>query len=51
MVRRFVAAMIEVGAGRLNAEDIRVLLDDPRLRWEGRIAAAQGLCLEAVIYE
>jgi tRNA pseudouridine38-40 synthase len=51
MVRRFVGAMIEVGAGRLSAKDIRVLLDDPKLRWEGKIAAAQGLCLEAVIYE
>ena len=51
MIRRFVGAMIEVGAGRLSAKDIRVLLNDPGLRWEGRIAAAQGLCLEAVIYE
>ena len=51
MVRRLVAAMIEVGSGRVNANEIRALLDDPKLRWEGKIAAAQGLCLETVIYE
>lgn len=51
MVRRLVGAMIEVGSGRVNASGIRALLDDPKLRWEGRKAAAQGLCLETVIYE
>ncbi len=51
MVRRLVGAMIGVGTGRVNADEIRALLDDPKLRWQGRIAAAQGLCLEAVIYE
>jgi tRNA pseudouridine38-40 synthase len=51
MVRRLVGAIIEVGAGRLSAKDVRAHLDDPKLRWEGRIAAAQGLCLEKVIYE
>ncbi|HEY45856.1 MAG: hypothetical protein AMJ88_07520 [Anaerolineae bacterium SM23_ 63] len=51
MVRRLVGAMIEVGSGRANANEIRALLDDPKLRWEGRLAAARGLCLEAVIYE
>lgn len=51
MVRRLVGAMIEVGAGRVKRDEIRELLDDPQLRWEGRIAAAQGLCLETVIYD
>jgi tRNA pseudouridine38-40 synthase len=51
MVRRLVGAMIEVGSDRVNANEIRALLVDPKLRWEGRIAAAQGLCLEKVIYE
>ncbi len=51
MVRRLVGAMIEVGSGRVHVNEIRALLDDPQLRWEGRIAAAQGLCLETVIYE
>jgi tRNA pseudouridine38-40 synthase len=51
MVRRLVGAMLEVGLERVTANEIRALLDDPKLRWEGRIAAAQGLCLETVIYE
>ena len=51
MVRRLVAAMIEVGLGRRSAHDLQTLLDDPELRWEGPIAAAQGLCLESVSYD
>ncbi len=51
MVRRLVAAMLDVGAGRLSAHDLQVLLEDPELRWEGQVAAAQGLCLEAVSYD
>jgi tRNA pseudouridine38-40 synthase len=51
MVRRLVAAMIDVGVGRLSAHDLQILLDDPELRWEGPIAAAQGLCLESVSYD
>ena len=51
MVRRLVAAMIGVGVGRLSAHDFQALLDDPELRWEGPVAAAQGLCLESVSYD
>lgn len=51
MVRRLVAAMINVGVGRLSAHDLQTLLDDPELRWEGPVAAAQGLCLESVSYD
>jgi tRNA pseudouridine38-40 synthase len=51
MVRRLVGAMTEVGSGRVNADEIRALIDDPQLRWQGKMAAAQGLCLETVIYE
>ena len=51
MVRRLVAAMIDVGVGRRSAHDLQTLLDDPELRWEGPIAAAQGLCLESVSYD
>jgi tRNA pseudouridine38-40 synthase len=50
MVRRFVAAMIEIGKGRVTIEQVRDLRDQPSLRWEGPIAEARGLCLEAVIY-
>jgi tRNA pseudouridine38-40 synthase len=51
MVRRLVAAMVEVGKDRLGAHDFQALLDDPQKRWEGMIAPARGLCLKAVIYE
>jgi tRNA pseudouridine38-40 synthase len=50
MVRRMTALMVEVGAGREIASTAMTLLDDPSLRWEGPIAPARGLCLEAVIY-
>ena len=51
MVRRLVAAMIDVGVGRLSAHDLQNLLDNPELRWEGPVAEAQGLCLESVSYD
>ena len=51
MVRRLVGALTEIGSGRVDADEIRALIDDPQLRWQGKIAAAQGLCLETVIYE
>jgi tRNA pseudouridine38-40 synthase len=51
MVRRLVAGMLEVGAGKVDLGDFIALLDNPDQRWEGRIAAPQGLCLEAVNYQ
>jgi len=51
MVRRLVAAMVAVERGRVSADDLRSLLEDPSLRWEGTLAPAAGLCLEAVIYD
>jgi tRNA pseudouridine38-40 synthase len=50
MVRRLVGALTEVGTGRMAIEEINTFLDDPSVRWEGPLAPAQGLCLEAVIY-
>lgn len=51
MVRRLVAAMVAVGSGRETEDRIASLLDDPKARWQGAIAPASGLCLEAVNYE
>jgi tRNA pseudouridine38-40 synthase len=51
MVRRLVAAMVEVGTGRLAFSQVQALLDNPSLRWQGAIAPARGLCLEAVTYQ
>jgi tRNA pseudouridine38-40 synthase len=51
MVRRLVAAMVAVGSGQSTEESIACLLEDAQGRWQGAIAPACGLCLEAVIYE
>jgi len=51
MVRRLVAALVAIGLGHSRPESVTVLLDDPDARWQGAIAPACGLCLEAVIYD
>ncbi len=51
MVRRLVAAMAAVGAGRVPAGSLDHALAAPERAWEGKAAPARGLCLEAVIYE
>lgn len=51
MVRRLVAAMMSVGKGKSTSRDIQDLLEDPSKRWEGSIAPANGLSLEAVYYQ
>jgi tRNA pseudouridine38-40 synthase len=51
MVRRLVAAMVEVGTERLAFSQVQTLLDDPSQRWQGAIAPARGLCLKAVTYQ
>lgn len=51
MVRRIVGALIEAGCGRATREQITDRLADPSVRWEGSVAEAKGLCLEAVYYE
>ncbi len=50
MVRRIVAATLEVGLGRERESTIRRLIDDPSARWETRLAPARGLVLEQVEY-
>lgn len=51
MVRRIVAANLQIGWGERQLEDIERSLSDPSQKWAGRIAPAKGLCLEAVYYE
>jgi tRNA pseudouridine38-40 synthase len=51
MVRRLVAAMVAVGSGRETQDAVVSLIDNPEARWQGAIAPACGLCLEAVIYD
>lgn len=51
MVRRAVAVMVEVGAGRMPVERVGELLGRPHQAWMGKIAPARGLCLESVVYD
>jgi tRNA pseudouridine38-40 synthase len=50
MVRRIMSALVSVGRREISAKALASLLDDPTRRWQGAIAPAHGLCLEAVIY-
>lgn len=51
MVRRLVGAMIQVSRGRRSPEEFLASVEDPRRRWQGGLAPARGLCLEAVRYD
>lgn len=50
MVRRLVAALVRIGEERDPAEAVIDRLDQPNERWEGPLAPARGLVLEAVMY-
>jgi tRNA pseudouridine38-40 synthase len=51
MVRRLASALVMIGQGRLPPGVIAERLADPALRWQGHLAPAHGLCLEAVIFD
>lgn len=51
MVRRLAAALVAVGQGEIGPQVIADLIADPRSRWQGRVAPAHGLCLEAVAFD
>lgn len=50
MVRRIVAAMIEIGHHPDRKQAFREMIGDPSNRWEGTLAPPGGLCLERVTY-
>jgi tRNA pseudouridine38-40 synthase len=50
MVRSLVAVLIEVGRGRLAAEEVDGVLAVPARALHGRAAPARGLTLERVVY-
>ncbi|MCB9456318.1 MAG: tRNA pseudouridine(38-40) synthase TruA [Anaerolineaceae bacterium] len=49
MVRRMVGLLVQVGLGKLNAAELKTILDRAVL-WEGPVAPPQGLVLTAVRY-
>jgi tRNA pseudouridine38-40 synthase len=51
MVRRLVAALVEVGRGRLTVDEFRLLLEESEPGAATAVAPAHGLCLMKVRYE
>ncbi|MGD2253074.1 MAG: tRNA pseudouridine(38-40) synthase TruA [Anaerolineales bacterium] len=51
MVRRVVAAMVDVGLGRAKSGEIARCLQSPKRGWEKGLAPASGLCLKSVSYD
>lgn len=49
-VRRMVGALLEVGTGQRDLDDLKNLIDDPQPGARIRTAPAHGLCLEHVYY-
>jgi tRNA pseudouridine38-40 synthase len=49
-VRRMVGALLEVGSGERNLEDLANLIEDPKPGSHIRTAPASGLCLEHIYY-
>lgn len=51
MVRRILAALVDLGLGRIDFNEWNTLCQGSENRWQGRIAPARGLFLERVTYE
>ena len=51
MVRILVGTLLEVGAGRMTADDVRAALESGDRKLAGPTAPAKGLCLMRVEYE
>jgi tRNA pseudouridine38-40 synthase len=51
MVRRLVAAAIDVGLGRVEIDEVLACLSNPGQHWQASLAPSYGLCLEAVEFE
>ena len=50
MMRIIVGTLIEIGLGRMKPEDIPLILEGNTGVKPGKVAPAQGLCLEKVYY-
>ena len=51
MVRRLVGAQVAVGQGRETPATFADRVAEPARGWQGKLAPAQGLCLDAVAFE
>ncbi len=51
MVRRLVAALLAVGNGKMELDDLLAVVQNPNQKWNGGLAPSQGLCLLSVNYE
>lgn len=51
MVRIMVGTLLEVGYGRMTAEQVAAILENPERQKAGPTAPAQGLCLMSVDYD
>ncbi len=51
MVRIMVGTLLEVGCGRMTAEQVRTVLENPDRQKAGPTALAKGLCLVSVDYD
>jgi len=51
MVRRLVSALLAVGNGKMEMDDLLAAVQNPNQKWDGGLAPSQGLCLLSVKYE
>ena len=51
MVRRLVSALLAIGFGKMEIDELRAAVQDPNQTWSGGLAPPQGLCLSRVNYE
>ncbi|MCJ7824835.1 MAG: tRNA pseudouridine(38-40) synthase TruA [Anaerolineales bacterium] len=51
MVRRLVSALLAIGFGKMEMEELVAAVQNPNPKWDGGLAPSRGLCLLNVKYE
>ena len=51
MVRRLVSALLAIGFGKMETDELVAAVQNPNQKWDGGLAPPQGLCLLSVKYE
>ncbi len=51
MVRRLVSALLAIGFGKMEMDELIAAVQNPNQKWDGGLAPSQGLCLLSVKYE